>query len=291
MRALGGCLPDGRVGPAALRPLGFIELKVLLLDALAGYLGIMGLVWVAQESMMFHPRPAPAALDPPPGWRLEEIVHTAADGTRLAGVLALPPLERAPLVIYFGGNAEEVTEYAPGVARYYGNRAVLLVNYRGYGRSTGRPGEAGMVADALELYDWAARHPAIDGQRIALHGVSLGTGVAVQVAAARPARCIVLTSPFSSATDIAREIYSWLPVALLMRHPFDSARAAPAVKAPALILVGEDDTIVPPRLSDRLAALWGGKVERVGFKGFGHNDFGLHPGYGAAIRAFLERCH
>lgn len=267
-----------------------VELKVLLLAALAGYLGIAAVLWVAQESMMFHPRPAPATLNPPQGWRLEEVLHTATDGTRLAGVLALPPLEHAPLVIYFGGNAEEVTEYAPRVAHDYGNRAVLLVNYRGYGRSTGRPGETAMVADALELFDWAARHPAIDAQRIALHGVSLGTGVAVQLAAARPARCVILTSPFTSATDVAREIYSWLPVALLMRHPFDSARVASSVNAPALVLVGEADTMIPPRLSDGLAALWGGKVERVGFKGFGHNDLGLHPGYGAAIRAFLDRC-
>jgi uncharacterized protein len=291
MRALRRCLPHGRLGPAALRPLGLIELKVLALAILAGYLGIAGVVWVAQESMMFHPRAAPAALDPPPGWRLEEVLHTAADGTRLAGVLALPPLERVPLVIYFGGNAEEVTEYAPGAPVVYGNRAVLLVNYRGYGRSTGRPGETAMVGDALELFDWAARHPAIDAQRIAVHGVSLGTGVAVQLAAARPVRCVILTSPFTSATDIAREIYSWLPVALLMRHPFDSARVAPSVKAPALMLVGEADAIVPPRLSDALAAVWGGKVERVGFEGFGHNDLGLHPGYGSAIRAFLDRCH
>lgn len=289
MRAFGGRLPHGRVGPAALRSLGFIELKLLLLAVLAGYLGIAGVLWVAQESMMFHPRPAPDALKPPEGWRLEEVVHAAADGTRLAGVLVLPPMERAPLVIYFGGNAEEVTEYAPGVAAAYGTRAVLLVNYRGYGRSAGRPGETAMVADALELFDWAARHPAIDAQRIALHGVSLGTGVAVQVAAARPARCVVLTSPFTSATDIAREIYSWLPVGLLMRHPFDSARMAPSVKAPALILVGEDDTMVPARFSDRLAALWGGKVERVGFAGFGHNDLAIHPGYVEAIRAFLDR--
>lgn len=291
MRALGGRLPHGWIGPAALKPLGLVELKVLLLAALAGYLGIAAVVWIAQESMMFHPRAAPASLQPPPGWRLEEVLHTAADGTRLAGVLALPPVERAPLVMYFGGNAEEVTEYAPAVATDYGNRAVLLVNYRGYGRSAGRPGETAMVADALELFDWAARHPAIDARRIALHGVSLGSGVAVQLAAARPARCVVLTSPFTSATDIAREIYSWLPVALLMRHPFDSASVAPSVKVPALILVGEDDTIVPPRLSDRLAALWGGKVERVGFPGFGHNGLGLHPGYGKAIRAFLDRCH
>ena len=76
----------------------------------------------------------------------------------------------------------------------------------------------------------------------------------------------------------------------LVDGTFDSARVAPSVNVPALVLVGEDDATVPPRLSDRLAALWGGKVERVGFAGFGHNGLALHPGYGGAIRAFLDRC-
>lgn len=271
--------------------LGFIELKVLLLAAVAGYLGVAGLVWLSQESMMFLPRPATGSVAAPAGWRLEEVSLEARDGTRLAGVLALPPAERPPLVIYFGGNAEEVTEYAPAVAAEYGDRAVLLVNYRGYGASGGRPGEKAMVSDAIEVFDWAARHAGLDASRVALHGRSLGAGVAVQLAAARPVRCVVLTSPFASAVDVARDFYSWLPVALLMRHPFDLADAAPRVKAPALILVGEDDSIIKPRHSERLAAIWGGPVEKVSLPGFGHNDLHLTPRYGESIRAFLDRCH
>jgi uncharacterized protein len=270
---------------------GLLELKVLLVAVVAGYLGVAGLVWLAQESLMFHPRVASGVVTAPDGWRLEEVAIEARDGIRLAGVLAVPPVERPPLVIYFGGNAEEVTEYARAVASEYGDRAVLLVNYRGYGASGGRPGETAMVADAIELFDWVARHPAIDAGRIALHGRSLGAGVAVQLAAARPVRCVVLTSPFASALDVARDFYSWLPVALLMRHPFDLSAAAAKVKTPALILFGEQDSIVAPRHSERLAGLWGGPVERVRFPGFGHNDLHLNPAYGEAMRAFLDRCH
>jgi fermentation-respiration switch protein FrsA (DUF1100 family) len=271
--------------------LGFIELKVLLLAAIAGYLGVAGLVWLTQEGMMFFPRPATGTVAAPAGWRLEQVSLDARDGTRLAGVLALPPVERAPLVIYFGGNAEEVTEYAPQVAAEYGDRAVLLVNYRGYGASGGKPGEKAMVSDAIELFDWAARHPRLDAGRVALHGRSLGSAVAVQLAADRPVRCVVLTSPFASAVDVARDFYSWLPVALLMRHPFDLAAVAPRVKAPALVIYGEDDSIIKPRQSERLASIWGGPVERVPLPGFGHNDLHVTPRYGEAIRAFLDRCH
>ena len=290
MRSRGRCVPDGRLGPAPLRPLGLVEIKVLLLTALAAYLGVAGLVWLAQESLMFFPRPAAANVSAPPGWRIEEVTHRARDGTELAGVLVLPPQAgRSPLVIYFGGNAEEVTEGAGGVADDYGERAVLLMNYRGYGRSRGRPGQEGMLSDALEAYDWAARHPSIDPARIAVHGRSLGSAMAIAVAGERPVRCAVLTSPFASALDVARQIYPWLPVSLLMRHPFDSSAAAGRARMPALVLFGDADTIIRPHHSERVAAIWGGTVERMAFKGFGHNDLQMHPGYAAAIQAFLDK--
>jgi fermentation-respiration switch protein FrsA (DUF1100 family) len=239
---------------------------------------------------MFYPQPVSGSPSPPPGWRIEEVSLRTPDEKVIAGVLVLPPGERAPLVIYFGGNAEEVTSFAGDAAHTYGNRAVLLVNYRGYGRSQGRPAEKLLVQDAAELFDWAARRSDIDAARIALHGRSLGTGVAVQLAAARPARCIVLTSPFSSARDVAREIYPWLPIGLLMRHPFDSAQHAPNLKVPALVLMGDADTLIPKHHSERLASLWGGPVERAAFAGFGHNDIQVTPGYAQTIRAFLDRC-
>jgi pimeloyl-ACP methyl ester carboxylesterase len=112
----------------------------------------------------------------------------------------------------------------------------------------------------------------------------------VQVAAARPARCVILTSPFASARDIAAEVYPWLPVRWLIRHPFDSLERAPALRMPLLVLMGEGDALIPMRHSERLAGAWAGPVERTRFPGFGHNDIGMHPGYDAAIQAFLTRC-
>jgi fermentation-respiration switch protein FrsA (DUF1100 family) len=246
-------------------------------------------VWLGQERLMFFPRPVAQRPAAPRGWRLEDVAITAADGTRLVGVMAIPTVARPPLVIYFGGNAEEVTGFAPLAAHVYGERAVLLVNYRGYGESGGKPGEAALVADGAALFDWAARRDDVDTSRIAIHGRSLGTGVAVQVAAMRPAKCVILTSPFDSARAVAQAIYPWLPVSLLLRHPFDSMARAPRVTVPALFLMGEADTLIPMAHSERLAAAWGGPVERVSFKGFGHEDLDLNPAYGEALRAFLDR--
>jgi fermentation-respiration switch protein FrsA (DUF1100 family) len=223
--------------------------------------------------------------------KLEDVAITMRDGTRLAGLLAIPAAVAKPaLVVYFGGNAEEVTAYAAQAQALYGPRAALFVNYRGYGASAGRPGEAALVGDGAEIYDWAGRRADIDASRIALHGRSLGTGVAVQVAATRPARCVVLTSPFASALGVARELYPWLPVAWLLRHPFDSAARAPGIKVPALIITGSADTVIKPHHSERLAKAWGGPVDRLSLEGFGHNDLDLHPGYARAIRSFLDRC-
>jgi fermentation-respiration switch protein FrsA (DUF1100 family) len=264
---------------------------VVLVAAAVIYAAVAGVIWLAQDSLVFHPTPAIARPAAPSGWQADDVTITARDGTKLAGVLVRREgAARSPLVIYFGGNAEAVTASVTDAPALYGDRAVVLVNYRGYGGSGGHPSEAALVSDAADIFDWAARREDIDPGRIALHGRSLGTGVAVQLAAARTPRCVVLTSPFASALDVAREAYPWLPVGALLRHPFDSGARAPNIKVPLLVVSASNDTAVAPRHSDKLASLWGGPVERVSIEGFGHNDLELHPGYAKAIRAFVERC-
>jgi fermentation-respiration switch protein FrsA (DUF1100 family) len=265
-----------------------MDLKVLLLLAVGGYLGITGLVWYAQERLIFYPRAAAAAPQAPAGWNLDDVEVATRDGTRVRGSLLRPPLERAPLVIYYGGNAEEVTEGAGVLARDHGLRALLLVNYRGYGRSEGVPSEKALLEDALEIYDWAVRQPGIDPERVAVHGRSLGSGVAVAVAAARPVRCVLLTTPFASALDLAREFYPWLPVGILLRHRFDSAALAPKIERPLLVLSANEDTIVKPHHAEKLVSLWRGPVDHRKLAGFGHNDLQLAPEYARAIGWFLD---
>ena len=287
MRTRGGRIPHGRVGPSTLRSASVL-LKLLLFVA-GSYAAIALAVWLVQDRLIFYPQAPGNRPSPPRDWRLEEVSFRTHDGTQLAGVLVLPPVERPPAVVYFGGNAEEVTTYAPLAAENYGRRAVLLVNYRGYGGSGGSPSEKALVADGIELVDWLRSRPDIDSQRMAIHGRSLGSGVAVQVAAARPPRCIVLTSPFASARDLAAEMYWWLPVAFLLRHPFDSVALAPKLSIPALVLIGGADTLIAPSHSKRLAQAWGTPAETVVLEGFGHNDIDMSPRYAESIRSFLDR--
>src|SRR5882762_8228837 len=143
-------------------------------------IGVPLFMWVFQERMLFFPRP----LDPRPTPRpnVEEVGIVAADGVRLRGWLVKGTIAPAPLVIYFGGNAEEVSWLAYLTDNFAG-WSLLLVNYRGYGESEGRPGEKELLADALAVYDHAKRRPDVDRERIAAMGRSLGTGVAVHLAA------------------------------------------------------------------------------------------------------------
>jgi hypothetical protein len=194
------------------------------------------------------------------------------------------------VVLYYGGNAEEVLTFAPESEALYGSRAVLLMNYRGYGQSLGTPSERALVADALEIYDRIAARSDLDTAHIAVHGRSLGTGVAVQVAAARPTCRVVLTSPYDSVSAVAARIYPWLPIRWLARHPFDSAARAPHLRVPAQIFIGETDTLIPPAHSERLASLWGAPVERIRLAGRGHDDLMLDPRYAPALRGFLAGC-
>ena len=262
----------------------------VLLSFAVAYLAICAVIWFAQERLLFYPQPLAGEARPPSGWRLEAVRHTAADGTVLEGVLVLPPASRPPLVIYYGGNAEEATVSAAEVEQRYGARAVLLMNYRGYGRSGGRPSERALVHDALELYDAVVARKDLATEHVVLHGRSLGTGVAVQVASQRPACRVALTSPYARVTDVAGEIYPWLPVRWLARHPFDSISRAPKVSTPLMVFIAEGDTLIPPKHSERLAAAWGGPVERVRLPDRGHDDVIADPHYFERLRAFVAAC-
>lgn len=282
-------VPHRRVRPA---PLGATTARVLeaaLLAALFAYGAVVFAFWALQDRLVFYPPPSAGPATAPEGWRLVPLDEAMGDGASLRGALLLPPGPPRPLVIYLGGNAEEATAYAPDAARTYGDRAVALLNYRGYGASTGRPSERALVEDGRAVLARLAGRPDVEGGRVALHGRSMGTGVAVQIAGNPAVRCLVLTSPFDSARSIAAGLYPWLPVRWLLRHPFDSMAHAVALRSPLLVIAGEADTLVTPAHSRRLAQAWGGPVEWRSFPGRGHGDLSLDPGYAASIRRFLDR--
>ena len=247
-------------------------------------IGLPAAAWFGQDGLIFFPQPGSGTSRLPAG--TERLEVTARDGTRLAGFLVPRGARPAPALLYFGGNAEEIS-WTLADDRWPRGWTVAGVNYRGYGTSEGRPGERELLDDGLAAYDALAGRPEVDARRIVVVGRSLGTGVAVHVAALRPVAGAILISPFDSLVAVGRMHYPWLPVDWLLRHRFDSAALAPSVGVPMLTIVGAADGIIPPTRSRVLFDAWAGPRTWVAIPGADHNDLGSTPGFWVPIATFV----
>ena len=256
--------------------------------ALAVAVGLPLVVYLAQDALIFYRQPLPDARRADVAKRFpqaQEVFIQAKDGTKLQ---AWHVKAAAPLVIYFGGNAEEpswMLEEAgntPGVSW-------LIVNYRGYGLSGGSPGEVALVSDAVEWFDRAMKLPDVDPKRIYAFGRSLGSGVAVALAAQRPVARLILATPYDSLAAVAKRYYWYLPVDLLLKHRFDSIALAPALKQPLLCLIAERDEVIPPVHGERLFDAWGGEKRKIILQESDHNSTDAHPMFWTSIREFLAQ--
>lgn len=259
-------------------------LKIVLAVAL----GLPLVVYLAQDGLIFYRQPLSEARRADIVKRypaVEEILLNTEDGTRLHAWHVRAP---GPLVLYFGGNAEEVSWMIKGAAAGPGV-GWLLMNYRGYGASEGSPSERALVADAKTLYDHALTLPGVGAKRIYAFGRSLGSGVAVALAAERPLAGVILASPFDSLAAVAKRYYWYLPVDLLLRHRFDSIALAPALKQPLLCLIAERDEIIPPVHGERLFDAWGGAKRKVMLRQASHNTTDAHPLFWPSVREFLAQ--
>jgi hypothetical protein len=263
---------------------------VLLTAALlaAAVLGVLVLLYAAQERMIFFPRPMPErsrAQIAASAAGVESVFRRAADGTRLHAWHVRAP-EPAPLVLYFGGNAEAVSWMIGEARARTPGVAWLLTDYRGYGASAGTPSERALVDDALAWFDHAAAEQR--GRPIYLFGRSLGSALAVRVAAERPAAGVIVVAPFDSLAAVASHYYPFLPIRWLLKHPFDSMALAPRIFAPLLCLVAATDEIIPAARSRRLYEAWAGPKTWVELAGAGHNTTDGAPLFWDHIRDFLR---
>ena len=244
------------------------------------------MVYLAQDALIFYRQPLPEARRADVARRfpaVQEIFIQGKDGTRLH---AWYLKASGPAVLYFGGNAEEVSWMLDELGNAPG-ASWLLVDYRGYGLSEGSPGEAALVSDALQWYDHIAALPGIDTQRVFVFGRSLGSGVAVALAAERPVAGVILATPYDSLAAVAKRYYWYLPVDLLLKHRFDSVARAPRLKQPLLCLIAGRDEVIPPAHGERLFDAWGGPKRKIVLQGAGHNTIDAHPLFWLSVREFL----
>jgi pimeloyl-ACP methyl ester carboxylesterase len=236
------------------------------------YLGFCALLAAFQRSFIYFPQPrsnpnAAAFTLPAPGATLEITARA----------------RKSPdAVLYFGGNAEDVSWSLADLEGAYPDHDLYLMHYRGYGGSTGRPTEAALFADSLALFD----HVSADHPRITVVGRSLGSGVAAYLASRRPVSRLVLVTPFDSVLEIAARSFWFVPVRWLLRDRFESTNYAPAITAPTTIIVAEHDVEVPRRHAEALFRLFRPGVATLHvIAGTGHNTISSSPDYAPLLRS------
>ncbi|MGD0420065.1 MAG: alpha/beta hydrolase [Xanthobacteraceae bacterium] len=217
------------------------------------YLGMAAILYIAQRSMMYFPETAhttPAQAGLP---EAQEVSLTAADGVRIIAWYA-PPRDDKPMILYFHGNGGALRYRVDRFRKIIGDGIGLVaIEYRGYGGSNGSPSETGLIADGEAAYAFAAAR--YQAQQLVLWGESLGSGVAVALAAEKSVGRVILEAPFTSAAAVAATRYWYLPVRLLMKDQYRSDERIGKVTAPVLILHGMHDHVVPFAMGERMFEL------------------------------------
>lgn len=234
------------------------------------------LLFVFQRQMIYFPTPEVNV----PG-----VTHIDLDtGKVRIKVWTLNP-GREKALIYFGGNAENVAYNIDDFRTLFADRTVYLVNYRGYGGSSGSPHEAGFYSDALLVYDhFAKRHGSVS-----VMGRSVGAAVATYLASKRDVEKLVLVTPFDSAVSVGKKLYPFFPIGLILREKLDSAGRAAEITADTLIIAAADDEIIPYEHTQNLIdAFSRAQVQMASLGEAGHNTVHLHPVYRKTIAAFMK---
>ena len=263
----------------------FLRTTFLILAGL--YLAVCILMYFAQSRMLFPAWLAGAAGPLPPG--AERLTLDAPDGTRLEGV-HLPPLQGEgsdTLILSFAGNATNAQHLAVRLRSAFPEHAIVAFHYRGYAPSGGIAGAEAMAEDAPLAYDFVVER--YRPQRVVAVGVSLGSGIAAALAARRPLSGLILVTPFDSLKNVARQIYWWVPVSLLMRHDLDSAAALSGADVPVAIVAAERDGLVRPERTDALRRAVRHLRHDIVLPDATHNDIFLHPGFDPALREALRK--
>ena len=219
--------------------------------AIACYVVAIAAMYVCQRMLMY---PAPQTIRVAPadaGFpEAEEVTVDTRDGEK-AILWHVPPKSGKPVILFFHGNGEVLAWRVPRFRAIVADGTGLVaLSFRGYGGSTGSPTEPGLLNDGLAAYQFtASRYPA---DRIVPWGYSLGSGVAVAIAATQPVGKLILEAPYTSTVDVAAAAFPFMPVRWLMRDRFRSDERIAALRAPLLVMHGENDSVISIQLGRRL---------------------------------------
>jgi fermentation-respiration switch protein FrsA (DUF1100 family) len=219
-----------------------------------GYAVITGVVYLTQERLVYYPQvgrddpttPATAGL------AFESLQLATEDGERLHAWW-VPAADPRGTVLLFHGNAGAMAARVDYLRMFHRLRySTLMIDYRGYGQSTGKPSEAGTYLDALAAWTWLTGTRGAKPGDIVIFGESLGGAVATWLAARQPPRALVLASTFTSINDLGAQVYPFLPVRLISRFGYDSRANLQSVRAPVLVMHSREDDLIPFAHGQRL---------------------------------------
>lgn len=254
-----------------MKQTAFIALAALLL----AYAGLCAALFFFQRSLIYHPQPR--AVTAP-----ESTLRLPVDGAEL--IVTVRPHAGPKAVVYFGGNAEDVSQNLAGFSRDFPGHALYLLHYRGYGGSTGSATEQANHSDAAALFKRVhAQHA-----QVVVFGRSLGSGVAVRLASEAPASKLILVTPYDSIAGIAAAAYPFAPVRWLLLDRYDSGALAPGIRIPTTIIAAEHDQVIPRASTDQLLARFGpGVATMTVISGAGHNDLDSKRQYRQTLQTAL----
>jgi alpha-beta hydrolase superfamily lysophospholipase len=254
----------------------------LIVVLAAAYGSIVIFLYFAQAALLFPGTRLPSSrLDQPR--TPERLELSTDDGNVLRGMLFPATAAGTDLVIGFGGNAQNAEMLGQDLATRLPDADVVVFHYRGYGPSTGQPGEAALLADALRIHDALVER--LRPARTFAVGISLGSALAAWLAKQRELKGILLVTPFDSIEAVAKEIYFWIPVGLLLRHRFPSVEYMQGNATPTAVIAAENDHVVPPRRTAALAASLSNLVFNKTLAGARHATIYELPAYDDAFLA------
>jgi fermentation-respiration switch protein FrsA (DUF1100 family) len=259
-----------------------------------GFGGLLVLLLLIENWFLYHPITAAQEwLPPPPGLNPEDVELTSADGTRLHAWWCVPrdwTPERGAM-LRCPGNAGNLSYRGQDALEWMRDRhtAVLLIDYPGYGRSGGKPSEAGCSAAADAAYDWLVDEKKVPAERVLLYGESLGGAIAIDVAARRPYRALIVVSSFTSFPDMAQAGAPFLPARYFVKNKLDSLSKIGRCTGPVFIAHGTADGLVPFSQGERLfAAATTPRKRFYKMVGLDHNQ--IDPQMYEPLMKFLAEC-
>ncbi|MEQ1716570.1 MAG: alpha/beta fold hydrolase [Hyphomicrobium sp.] len=264
-----------------------MTLKAIFLLVVAGYALVAVAMFFGQRRLMYRPDPEHVAPADAGLAGVEEVSIATPDGNRIIAWYARARPGQ-PTLLYFHGNAGSLASRSERIRKYASRgRGLFMMSYRGYSGSSGTPSESANVADARLGYEALVKGGIMPAD-IIIYGESLGSGVAVQLAAEKPVGGLILDAPYTSLVDVAAGHYPWLPVRPMLLDRYDSMRVIGRVRSPLLVIHGEQDVVIPVAMGRALYAQANAPKDIVTFPEAGHTDHILFGSY-EAINNWIER--